>query len=78
MSLMDKIKEFFSGGSSAGEPDHSHAGDDRAGRDQMGAGREATAPPAGPAGMTAPSPAPGTVAMPEPMQPDAPERRDDL
>jgi ABC-type Zn2+ transport system substrate-binding protein/surface adhesin len=78
MSLMDKIKEFFSGGSSAEEHDHDdHAGHDHAGHDHSGHdhAHEAAAPmtPADPAGMAEP--------MPEPMQPAEPaeaERRDDV
>jgi hypothetical protein len=73
MSLMDKIKEFFSGGSSAGD-DHDHSGHDHSGHDHS---HEAAAPmpPADPTGMTEPPPAR------EPMQPAEPaeaERRDDL
>ena len=81
MSLMDKIKEFFSGGSSAGEHDdhagHDHAGHDHAGHDHSGHdhAHEPAAPmaPADPTGMAEP--------MPEPLQPTEPaeaDRRDDL
>jgi hypothetical protein len=75
MSLMDKIKEFFSG-SSAGEGEH--AGHDHTARAPETETPAAPVPAADPTGMAAPSPAPGSVAMPEPAQPDEPERRDDL
>jgi hypothetical protein len=73
MSLMDKIKEFFSGSSSAGDHDHDeHAGHDHSGHDHA---HEAAAPmpPADPTGMAEP--------LSEPMQPAEPgetDRRDDL
>ena len=76
MSLMDKIKEFFSG-SSAGEHADDHAGHDHAAHPHES---PATAPvPApDPTGLSEPAPAPGSVSMPEPVQPGEPERRDDL
>jgi len=46
MSLMDKVKSFFSGGSSADA--HDHAGHDHSGNDHEPA---AAMPPADPAGM---------------------------
>ena len=80
MSLMDKIKEFFSGGST-GEQDHAgHGRTDDYGAGAAGtqeAGMTAPLPPAEPTGM---SPAPGTVAMPDPLQDEPREgsRSDDL
>jgi hypothetical protein len=70
---MDKIKGFFSGGSSAGDHDHDdHAGHDHSGHDHS---HEPAAPmaTADPTGMAEP--------MAEPIQPAEPaeaERRDDL
>jgi hypothetical protein len=83
MSFMDKIKAFFSGGSSAGDDhdhDHDHAGHDHSGHDHAEHEAAAPMPPADPTGMAEPPAAPGTVPMPEPMQPAEPEadRRDDL
>ncbi len=50
MSLMDKVKSFFSGGAAA-EP-HDHAGHDHAGHDHDHSHEPATAvPPADPAGV---------------------------
>ena len=75
MSFMDKIKEFFSGGST-GESDHDHAGHDDAAHPHT---PEAPPPmpPAEPTGMAAPPAAPSMGSTPEPL-PDEPERRDDL
>jgi hypothetical protein len=74
MSLMDKIKGFFSGGS-AGDSDHDHSGHDHAGHDHTEDEMAAPMPAADPMGMAEPSPAPGTMSMPEPAEP---ERRDDV
>ena len=66
MSLMDKIKGFFSGSSS--DTEHDHSGHDHSGHDHSHE-PEAAAPmaPAEPMGMPEPSPTPGE-----------PERRDDV
>jgi hypothetical protein len=74
MSLMDKIKGWFSG-SSGDQHEHSHDdGHDHSGHDH---GAADTMPPAEPTGM-----APPPVTSPEPMIPPAeptePERREDL
>ena len=70
MSLMDKIKSFFSGGTAEEAHDHDHADADHVHEPAV------TMPPGEPTGMSAP--ATGGVAMPEPIQPTEPERRDDL
>ena len=49
MSLMDKIKSFFSGGSSAGADEH--AGHDHSAHDHSHEPAAAATPPADPAGM---------------------------
>lgn len=69
MSLMDKIKEMFSGGSADRKDEHDHSGHDHAGHDHEPA---APMPPTDSTGMSA---APGSVSMPETEEP---ERRDDL
>ena len=70
MSLMDKIKGFFSGGSSGGDDhDHDHAGHDHSGHDHSHEEEAAPVLPPEPTGMA------------EPMQPAEPagaEPRDDL
>lgn len=54
MSLMDKVKSFFTGGSSADAHDHAghdHAGHDHAGDDHSHEPAAPAMPPADPAGM---------------------------
>lgn len=48
MSLLDKIKSLFSGGSSDSHAGHDHSHHDHAGHDHA---HEPAAPPADPAGM---------------------------
>ncbi len=58
MSLMDKIKSLFSGGSSAGAHDHDHAGHDHAGHEHA----HEPAPLADPSGTSMPERAEPTEA----------------
>ena len=78
MSLMDKIKEFFSGGSAGEAGEHDHTGHDHSGHTHESSAATAPVPAPDPTGLSEPSPAPGSVSMPEPMQPGESERRDDL
>ena len=54
MSLLDKIKSMFSGGSAHDHADHDHASHDHAGHDHS---HEPVAPPVDPAGMPTSAPA---------------------
>ena len=65
MSIMDKIKSFFTGGSSADAHDHAghdHSGHDHSDHDQSHDTGVPPIPPADPTGMPMPDPDPGSEA----------------